>query len=178
MLRSVAKIRARREQSTGAETLYRQLLARITALVWRRAARMAIRCRPRGGPDDEAVRQTLNDVEKFSDSERDKAYSLALAAYEARDKADREFALLAPQWPAHRQPAADRAALRLGYFELTTGRVPPKVAINEAVELARVFGGERSPGFVNGLLSRVLQRINSESAASAAIEAPTEGGSQ
>lgn len=52
MLRSVAKVRARREASTGAEILYRQLLARVIALVWRRAARMAIRCRPRRTDDD------------------------------------------------------------------------------------------------------------------------------
>ena len=52
MLRSIAKVRARREQSTGAETLYRQLLARVTALVWRRAARMALRCRPHSAGDD------------------------------------------------------------------------------------------------------------------------------
>ncbi|MCB1282063.1 MAG: transcription antitermination factor NusB, partial [Salinibacterium sp.] len=116
----------------------------------------------RGGPDGEEVRQTLDDAEKYSPADRDKAYALAMAAYEARDKADREFALLAPQWPAHRQPSADRAALRLGHFELTTGRVPPKVAINEAVEIARLFGGERSPGFVNGLLSKVLQRLSAE----------------
>ncbi len=116
----------------------------------------------RGGADDGAVRQTLDDSEKFTDAERDKAYALALAAYEARDKADREFALLAPQWPAHRQAAADRTALRLGYFELTTGRVPPKVAVSQAVELARTFGGEKSPAFVNGLLDRVLKRVAAE----------------
>ncbi len=116
----------------------------------------------RNGPDGDAVRDALNDALKYNDRDRDKAYALALAAYEARDKADREFGLLAPEWPAHRQPAADRAALRLGHFELTTGRVPPKVAVSEAVEIARLFGGERSPGFVNGLLDRVLQRVLAE----------------
>lgn len=116
----------------------------------------------RHGPDGDAVREALNDALKYSDRDRDKAYALGLAAYEARDKADRELSLLAPEWPTHRQPASDRAALRLGYFELTTGRVPPKVAVSEAVEIARLFGGERSPGFVNGLLDRVLQRVLAE----------------
>lgn len=120
----------------------------------------------RGGPDDGAVRTALDDALKYNDRDRDKAYALAVAAYEARDRADREFGSLAPDWPAHRQPAADRAALRLGYFELTTGRVPPKVAVSEAVEIARLFGGERSPGFVNGLLNRVLQRVLAEQRAS------------
>ena len=61
MLRSVAKVRARREQSVGVETLYRQLLARITALIWRRAARMALRCRPQIAGGDLATEPVVVD---------------------------------------------------------------------------------------------------------------------
>ena len=121
----------------------------------------------RGGPDDGAVRETLNDLENFTDADRDKAYALALAAFNARDMADRDFVQLAPAWPAHRQPAADRAALRLGHYELTSRRVPPKVAVNEAVELAKIYGSEKSPAFVNGLLDRVLRRLAAEKTAQA-----------
>ncbi len=132
----------------------------------------------RGGPDNGEVRQSLDDLEDFTPAERDKAFALAEAAYAARDHADREFAMLAPQWPAHRQASADRAALRLGHFELTSGRVPPKVAVSEAVELARVFGGKKSSSFVNGLLDRVLKRMQADAnttnpAASTAPDAPS-----
>ena len=52
MIRNLAKVKARREGGTNAEIIFRQLISRITALVWRRAARMALRCRPRCGDDD------------------------------------------------------------------------------------------------------------------------------
>lgn len=52
MLRTLAKVKARREGGTGAELIFRQLVSRITALVWRRAARMALRCRPQSGDDE------------------------------------------------------------------------------------------------------------------------------
>ena len=52
MIRSLAKVKARREGGTDAEIILRQLISRVTALVWRRAARMALRCRPMCGDDD------------------------------------------------------------------------------------------------------------------------------
>ena len=129
----------------------------------------------RGGPDGDQIRMSLDDVEGFTPSERDKAFALAEAAFAARDHSDREFALLAPQWPAHRQASTDRAALRRGHFELTSGRVPPKVAVSEAVELARVFGGKKSSGFVNGLLDRVLQRVLADQANTNGVDATSPG---
>ena len=65
----------------------------------------------------------------------------------------------APAFNQEQTPAVDRSVLRLGTYELLYEReVPPKVAINEAVELAKRYGGERSGGFVNGVLGRVLER--------------------
>jgi N utilization substance protein B len=72
---------------------------------------------------------------------------------------------LAPDWPAHRQGAVDRCILRIAHYEMTSGRTPPKVAVNEAVELAKEFGSERSPAFVNGLLDKVLKRVLAEQGA-------------
>ncbi len=86
-----------------------------------------------------------------------KATELALAAYETRREADRLIRELAPSWPAHRQPAPDRAIIRLAVYEIASGRVEPKVAIDEAVELAKEFGTERSPAFVNAVLDAVLK---------------------
>src|SRR3989344_3556545 len=60
----------------------------------------------------------------------------------------------APQWPLEQIAIVDRNVLRVGLFELLFGKreeVPPKVAINEAIELAKSFGGESSGKFVNGV---------------------------
>jgi hypothetical protein len=64
-----------------------------------------------------------------------------------------------PDWPSRRLAPIDRAILRLAHFEMTSGRTPPKVAINEAVELAKAFSTEKSPAFINGLLGKVLKRL-------------------
>jgi len=62
----------------------------------------------------------------------------------------------APAWPLEQMAAVDRNILRLAIFEiLLDNRVPVRAAINEAVELAKAFGGESSPKFVNGVLGAV-----------------------
>jgi N utilization substance protein B len=69
----------------------------------------------------------------------------------------------APQWPIDQINMVDRNVLRLGLYELLFGdkeAVPAKVAINEAIELAKGFGGESSGRFVNGVLGTVFKEIN------------------
>lgn len=68
----------------------------------------------------------------------------------------------APDWPLDKIASVDRNVLRLGLFELLfsdRGEVPPKVAINEAIELAKSFGGENSGKFVNGVLGAIYKEI-------------------
>jgi len=68
----------------------------------------------------------------------------------------------APEWPLEQIASVDRAILRLGVFELLYGdydEVPPKVAINEAIELAKSFGSDSSPKFVNGVLGTVYREM-------------------
>lgn len=68
----------------------------------------------------------------------------------------------APQWPLDQIAIVDRNVLRLGLYELlfaNRDEVPPKVAINEAIELAKSFGGESSGKFVNGVLGTVYREI-------------------
>ena len=68
----------------------------------------------------------------------------------------------APQWPLEQIAVVDRNVLRLGLFELLFGNreeVPPKVAINESIELAKSFGGDSSGKFVNGVLGTVYREI-------------------
>lgn len=62
----------------------------------------------------------------------------------------------APQWPIERINAVDLAILRLAVYELAVAKKePPKVVIDEAVELAKEFGSENSPGFINGALGNI-----------------------
>jgi hypothetical protein len=66
---------------------------------------------------------------------------------------------LAPEWPIDQIARMDRIVLRIGLFELTHhSDVPPKVVINEAVELAKAFGGENSSKFINGVLGTVIRQ--------------------
>ena len=63
----------------------------------------------------------------------------------------------APAWPVNQLPLIDRNVLRIALYELLhTPRVPPKTAINEAVELAKQFGGDSSAPFINGVLGSVM----------------------
>lgn len=65
---------------------------------------------------------------------------------------------LAPEWPIEQIARMDRVVLRIGVYELNwEPKVPPKVAINEAVELAKAFGGDNSSKFINGVLGSVLR---------------------
>jgi N utilization substance protein B len=75
---------------------------------------------------------------------------------------DEIIAKAAPEWPLEKISVTDRNILRLGLYELLFGdreQVPPKVAINEAIELAKSFGGEKSGPFVNGVLGAIYKEI-------------------
>lgn len=68
----------------------------------------------------------------------------------------------APEWPLEQVTIVDRNILRLGIYELLFGNyadVPPKVAINEAIELAKTFGGNSSGKFVNGVLGTIYREL-------------------
>ena len=67
----------------------------------------------------------------------------------------------APEWPVEQIAKIDKIILRIGVYELMIKRdVPPKVAINEAVELAKAFGGENSSKFINGVLGTIYRNSN------------------
>jgi len=77
---------------------------------------------------------------------------------------DDELQPVAPEWPISQIARMDRMVLRMGLYELKYGQdVPPKVVINEAVELAKAFGSENSSKFVNGVLGTVLRTLTGES---------------
>ncbi|MBA7686172.1 Transcription antitermination protein NusB [subsurface metagenome] len=78
-----------------------------------------------------------------------------------KEKIDLNIQNFAPAWPVEQIPVVDRNILRLAIFEiLLNNKVPVKVAINEAVELAKTFGSDNSPKFVNGVLGSVSGLVN------------------
>jgi N utilization substance protein B len=73
---------------------------------------------------------------------------------------DKTIVETAPEWPLEQITVVDRNILRLGIYELLFAKeVPPKVAINEAVELGKTFGGESSGKFVNGVLGTLYKKL-------------------
>jgi N utilization substance protein B len=110
-------------------------------------------------PSAEDLAEAL-DEEHDSLATRKKAAQLALVAWADHEQADEQVTQLSPDWPTHRQPPVDRAILRLAYYEMNSGHAPVKVAINEAVELAKQFGSEQSPPFINGVLDKLARAIN------------------
>src|SRR5438045_3279987 len=96
-----------------------------------------------GGSDDEEIRRS--------------AIDMAAKTWAQRETIDAWVERLAPQWPPRRQPGVDRNLLRLAVWELTATDTPPKVVIDEAIELAKQFSTEQSPAFVNAVLDSVLK---------------------
>jgi N utilization substance protein B len=72
---------------------------------------------------------------------------------------DVQITLAAPAWPIDKLNKVDLAILRLATHELNFSDTPPKVVIDEAVELAKEFGSENSPSFVNGVLGNILKQV-------------------
>lgn len=88
-------------------------------------------------------------------------YTLARNVSNGFNELDTVIQPLAPEWPLASIAAIDRNILRMGVYELTASKdtVPPKVAINEAVELAKAFGSDNSSKFVNGVLGTTYRQI-------------------
>lgn len=88
-------------------------------------------------------------------------YNLSKGVAKKLEYLDAELSPLAPEWPFDSIAAIDRNILRIGLFELEfcNDKVPPKVAINEAVELAKAFGSENSSKFINGVLGTAFKKL-------------------
>jgi transcription antitermination protein NusB len=84
------------------------------------------------------------------------AWSLFAGVMEARSQIDQRIESVAAKWTLSRMAPTDRNALRLGAFELMFTDTPHRVVIDEALELAKTYGGANSAAFVNGILDRLV----------------------
>jgi transcription antitermination protein NusB len=119
------------------------------------------------GDDAFDLQEVLNrNIERYSETIDDKTFikSLVDGIAKKQDELDAALQPMAPEWPLNQIARMDRIVLRMGLYELTYEKdVPPKVVINEAVELAKAFGGENSSKFVNGVLGTALRQLESKS---------------
>lgn len=105
--------------------------------------------------------QTVLDITEWleiGDYDKDLANFLIQGTTENREALDRTIEETAPEWPIEQIAKIDLAILRIAIYELVISQsVPPKVAIDEAVELAKEFGSDSSSKFVNGVLGTVVE---------------------
>ena len=115
------------------------------------------------GHDPEATLSHLLEETTLTGENASFTQELVRGVMRYKEKLDAHIRRFAPAWPVEQIAIIDRNILRLAIFEvLLDNRVPVKVAINEAVELAKDFGSDNSPRFVNGVLGAVSALIKNE----------------
>lgn len=118
----------------------------------------------RGRGKDDLPKIVERNIKEFASGLEDTSFIIQLVEGVIKhvDRIDKIIEKAAPQWPLEQIAIVDRNVLRLGLYELLFGNrdeVPPKVAINEAIELAKSFGGDSSGKFVNGVLGTIYREI-------------------
>jgi len=114
-------------------------------------------------------------IARYKDMVDDIDFVRELVAGVSKESAALDIKLqpIAPEWPIDQIARMDRAILRMGLYELENEKnVPPKVVINEAVELAKAFGGENSSKFINGVLGTALRNLTGEDAQEKPVKKP------
>lgn len=106
---------------------------------------------------NDVLTRNLNEFAPTLD-EKEFAQKLVVGVTENQSDIDETITKFAPDWPLPKITTVDRNVLRIGTYELKYDQeIPSKVAINEAIELAKTFGGESSGKFVNGVLGAVFR---------------------
>lgn len=121
--------------------------------------------RERSGDETAKIDEILTrNLKRYEDRVDDKEFvrQLVMGVNKAGRQLDAIIAPVAPDWPLNQIAIVDRDVLRMAVFELSefNGKIPPKVAINEAIELAKSFGAENSSRFVNGVLGTIWRHMN------------------
>lgn len=95
----------------------------------------------------------------LKDVDIDYVHRVVKGAIDAADEIDSLITKAAPEWPLDQISVIDKSILRLAGYELLKDQdIPPKVAINEAVEIAKTFGGDNSSKFINGVLGTLYRQ--------------------
>lgn len=111
----------------------------------------------------EEVLRYRRQTQSFSESATEFLVALTTGVVDNIEGIDKVITKFAPNWPISQMAIIDRNLLRMAIYEISMcGETPPKVAINEAVELARCFGSESSPRFVNGVLGSVMETTETQ----------------
>ena len=119
------------------------------------------------GNRDEGLLEWLANEDPLEAAALDFAQTLVGGVTDTRPELDDVIQLYAPAWPVQQLPLVDRNILRIALFELLHApNVPRKTAVNEAVELAKVFGSDSSARFVNGVLGSVMGGLDTGEIAS------------
>jgi len=108
-----------------------------------------------GSQPEECRKLFWNSSEQVREEVRDYADQLFDRCFGARNRVDELIRAHARNWSIERMAAVDRNILRLAVAELLVGETPPTVVIDEAIEIARKYGTEKSPEFVNGILDSI-----------------------
>lgn len=110
---------------------------------------------------DDILTRSLERYDKKID-DKDFVINLAKGVEQNAKQLDALLAPVAPQWPISQIAMMDREILRMSAYELGSKATPPKVVINEAVELAKSFGSDNSSRFINGVLGTLYRQMNGE----------------
>ncbi|MCA9348844.1 transcription antitermination factor NusB [Candidatus Saccharibacteria bacterium] len=113
-------------------------------------------------PDVDIAEILQRNIQRYSETIEDKQFieDLVKAVLEKAKELDTELQPIAPDWPIDQIARIDRLVLEIGLYELKySPSVPPKVVINEAVELAKGFGGDNSSKFINGVLGTAYKNL-------------------
>lgn len=128
-----------------------------------------------GKPDGQLPQMLEHNFREFAPDFDDGGFARGLVSGVAanRPTIDQEIVAHAPEWPLEQITTVDRNVLRIGIYELKyDADIPAKVAINEAIELAKTFGGESSGKFVNGVLGTIYKEMEAAGAAKIVAPAP------
>jgi len=137
-------------------------LGRIVALQTLYEVEFRLECE-----DSSLVKEKVleRNIERYKETIDDKEFirTLVKGVEKTQKELDEIIVPVAPEWPIHQIARVDRNVLRMAIWELKYGAdAPPKVVINEAVELAKAFGGENSSKFINGVLGTVFKQLEGE----------------
>lgn len=133
-------------------------LGRIVALQTLYEQEFRLECADKSFSLEEVLRRN---IDRYGKTIEDQAFVKRLVAgvNKKQKSLDKLLQPLAPEWPIDQIARMDRIVLRMSAYELTSeSKTPPKVVINEAVELAKSFGGENSSKFINGVLGTLLRQ--------------------